>query len=367
MLIDIIAAEQTDFIKIASVIGAIRNEQNKGSNIRYRLIYTGKYSDPNMGSRFFEQLNIPRPNINLETGNSISDVEQTAIVMLRYEKVLALGKPQLVLITGDSNATIACAITARKTHHALIAHIESGLRNNDLSTPNEINRVLTDSITDYYFTPSHSANENLRKMGVPDEKMFLVGNTRIDTLMKQRQLFQQPAVWAKLKLRSQNYILVSLHRSRNMKALALKEMLRKIIASAQGMPLIFPTTAAGAKILLATGIRPPSLYAMNHLEYAQFIFMLENAKLVITDYAGIQEETTVLHVPCITIGINKYLPETFSVGTNYLVSGTAELPDAFSKLFSGKWKNGNIPYMWDGNSAERIIALIKNINREQKN
>ncbi len=366
MLIDIIAAEQTDFIKIASVIDAIRKEQNKGSNIRYRLIYTGHYDDKNLSQRFFEQLNIPRPHINLETGKGISDVEQTAIVMMRYQKALSLGKPRLVLITGDSNATIACAITAKKTYQLAIAHIDSGLRNNDPTATNEINRVLTDSITDYYFTPSHSANANLRKMGVPDEKIFFVGNPRIDTMNKIRQLFDQPHFWSKIKLKAQNYILVCLHRSQNMKPLLLKEMLARIINSAQGMPLIFPTDMAGAKLLTAAGLKPPAVYATNLLEYPQFIFLLENAKLVVTDYTGIQEETTALHIPCITLGANKDLPETFIVGTNQLVSDADGMTTALEKLFSGNWKRGNIPYMWEGYAASRIMALLKNINTEKK-
>ena len=364
MLIDIIAAEQTDFIKVAPIIDAIRKEQIKGGGIRYRLIYTGRFNDKNLYPGFFEQLSIPKPHLNLETGSDLSDIEQTATVMVRYEKVLSITKPQFVLITGDSNATMACAITAKKTHNIQIGHLESGLRNKNTLSPNELNSLIADSITDFYFTPSHSANENLRRIGVADERIFFVGNTHADTLQKIRILNPLPTLWNKLKLKPATYLLVCMHHSENMRPPALKDMLASATKHLKNIPIVFIAKQSSHKLIAASGMGSSALLIANVTDYKQFIFLLEHAKAVITDYNGIQEETTILQVPCITLGRHKERPETFSTGTNMLISEPAELELAFEKLMNSKWKKGNIPYMWDGHSAERILALLRRLKNK---
>ncbi|OJW79380.1 MAG: UDP-N-acetylglucosamine 2-epimerase [Bacteroidetes bacterium 46-16] len=362
MLVDIIAGARPNFMKIAPVIEAIQKEQRRGTNIRYRLVHTGQHYDRNMSDSFFEQLGIPKPSINLEAGSG-SQAEQTAAIMTRYEKVLLAARPDLIIVVGDVTSTMACAITAKKMGNVKVAHIEAGIRSNDMSMPEEINRIVTDSITDYFFTTTHTANENLRATGVPDERIFFVGNTMIDTLLKQAPLFHQPAFWNKLKLQAQQYLVLTLHRPNNVDNVAdLKAILVAIIKASRGLPIIFPMHPRTAKTFEALGIRSPNLHVCEPLSYLQFNYLVQHSKAVITDSGGIQEETTVLHVPCITLRNNTERPETCSMGTNELIGTDPEaiLP-VMEKLFAGAWKKGNIPYMWDGKAADRIVSVLKNM------
>jgi UDP-N-acetylglucosamine 2-epimerase (non-hydrolysing) len=362
MLVDIIAGARPNFMKIAPVIEAIQKEQRRGTNIRYRLVHTGQHYDRNMSDSFFEQLGIPKPSINLEAGSG-SQAEQTAAIMTRYEKVLQSAKPDLVIVVGDVTSTMACAITAKKMGNIKVAHIEAGIRSNDMSMPEEINRIVTDSICDYFFTTTHTANENLREAGVPDERIFFVGNTMIDTLLKQAPLFHQPAFWNKLKLQPQQYLVLTLHRPNNVDNVAdLKAILVAIIKASRGFPIIFPMHPRTAKTYEALGIRSPNLHICEPLSYLQFNYLVQHAKAVITDSGGIQEETTVMHVPCITLRDNTERPETCTMGTNELIGTKPEaIAPIMEKLFSGNWKKGNIPYMWDGKAAERIVSVLKNM------
>jgi UDP-N-acetylglucosamine 2-epimerase (non-hydrolysing) len=315
-----------------------------------------------MSDSFFEQLGIPKPSINLEAGSG-SQAEQTAAIMTRYEKVLQSAKPDLVIVVGDVTSTMACAITAKKMGNIKVAHIEAGIRSNDMSMPEEINRIVTDSICDYFFTTTHTANENLREAGVPDERIFFVGNTMIDTLLKQAPLFHQPAFWNKLKLQPQQYLVLTLHRPNNVDNVAdLKAILVAIIKASRGFPIIFPMHPRTAKTYEALGIRSPNLHICEPLSYLQFNYLVQHAKAVITDSGGIQEETTVMHVPCITLRDNTERPETCTMGTNELIGTKPEaIAPIMEKLFSGNWKKGNIPYMWDGKAAERIVSVLKNM------
>jgi len=363
MLIDIIVAEYADFIKVASLIHAILREQKKGYSIRFRFIYTGSHNDTYIMSGILSQLSLPKPNLNLELGASMTESEQIATLLVRYEKVLTMGKPNLILTISDSNASVACAIAAKKLYNTWMGHIDAGQQTDSLPGSN-INRVLVDSITDFYFTPSHSANDNLRRMGVTDERIFFVGNTRIDTLMKLLKNAKPDSLWEQIGLKQGAYFVLLLHHSRNMKPLVLKDLLVNIVRSSQKLPVIMAVNPANAKMAAAAGIKSPNLHLINIPEYPQLVYLLANAAAVITDHNYTQEDATVLHIPCITIGDSKERPETYSVGTNILISELDGLGPAFEKIMKKGWKKGNIPYLWDGEAAERILAVIKNLDSE---
>lgn len=361
MKITIVAGARPNFMKIAPIIHAIQKAQNNGENIQYRLVHTGQHYDKKMSGDFFEQLEIPEPNVNLHAGGG-TQAEQTAAIMIGFEKELIVSPTDLVLVVGDVTSTMACAITAQKLG-VKVAHVEAGIRSGDWSMPEEINRLVTDSITDYFFTTSEIANLNLQTEGVKEGNIFFVGNTMIDTLLKQMPRFIQPNVWNDLKLAKNGYIVMTLHRPANVdQETKLKELIDTIISSSNDLPLIFPVHPRTAKILEFIGVSSPNLHLIEPLSYLEFNFLVKNAKAVITDSGGITEEASVMKVPCMTLRDNTERPETISLGTNELVgTDPAAIPPAFEKLFAGKWKQGgNIP-LWDGRTAERIIDHLLNL------
>jgi UDP-N-acetylglucosamine 2-epimerase (non-hydrolysing) len=359
MLIDIIAGARPNFMKIAPIIDALKKTQNNGNHIQYRLIHTGQHYDKNMSGDFFEQLGIPEPDINLEAGSG-TQAEQTAAIMTRYEKVLFNKKPQLVVVVGDVTSTMACSITAKKLTNIKVAHVEAGIRSGDRTMPEEINRIVTDAITDYFFTTSETANENLRKAGINENRIFLVGNTMIDTLLKYMPCLRQPEIWERLQLKGKNYIVMTLHRPANVdEEQKLKALIDAILIHSKGLPLIFPVHPRTAKMLENTGIRAGNLHTVDPLGYLEFNYLVKNAKAVITDSGGITEETTVMGIPCMTLRDTTERPETCTIGTNELLgTDPAAIGPAFEKLFSGAWKKGSIPPLWDGKTAERIVDQI---------
>ena len=356
--IDIIAGARPNFMKIAPIIDAIRKKQESGVAISYRLIHTGQHYDKNMSDRFFEQLGIPHPDINLGAGGG-TQAEQTAAIMTGYEKLLLNEKPHLCLVVGDVTSTMACAIAAQKLR-VKVGHVEAGIRSGDWSMPEEINRMVTDSITNFFFTTTTIANENLRKNGVADERIFLVGNTMIDTLLKKRGEFQQPPFWKELGLKAGNYIVMTLHRPANVdEENKLSQLMNEITTHSRGLPLIFPVHPRTAKILQNIGVNHPCLHLIEPLGYLEFNYLVEKAKAVITDSGGITEETTVMGVPCMTLRDNTERPETITIGTNELIGTDPKaIRPAMEKLFSGNWKKGGIPDLWDGHAAERIIEHL---------
>lgn len=358
MNIDIIAGARPNFMKIAPIIDAIHKAQNEGKNIEFRLVHTGQHYDRNMSGSFFEELGIPDPDVNLNAGGG-SQAEQTAAIMVGYEKLLMEKKPDICVVVGDVTSTMACAITAQKLN-VYVAHVEGGIRSGDWSMPEEINRMVTDSITNYFFTTSENANENLRRVGVSNDKIFFVGNTMIDTLLKHKLRFKKPSLWDELNLQKEKYIVMTLHRPANVdEDEKLKELLDEIIANTQNLPLIFPVHPRTAKILQNLGISHPHLIMIEPLGYLEFNYLVENCLAVITDSGGITEETTVLGVPCITLRDNTERPETITLGTNELIGTNPNaVKPAFDKLFSGKWKKGSIPELWDGKSADRIVKKL---------
>jgi len=357
ILIDLIAGARPNFMKIAPIIHALI----ANNNLIFRLIHTGQHYDKNMSRVFFEELEIPDPDINLLAGGG-TQAEQTAAIMIGYEKVLLEKKSDLCLVVGDVTSTMACAIVAQKMCIP-VAHVEAGIRSGDWTMPEEINRMVTDSITNYFFTTSDIANENLKKTGVSSENIFFVGNTMIDTLLKNRPKFIQPAIWNQLNLKEKNFIVITLHRPANVdEETNLKVLIEEIVANTNELPLIFPVHPRTLKILNHTGVSHPRLHLIEPLGYLEFNFLVEHSKAVITDSGGITEETTVMGIPCITLRDNTERPETITIGTNELIGTDPKaIKPAMELLFSGKWKKGGIPELWDGHAAVRIVSCISKL------
>lgn len=359
--VDLIVGARPNFMKIAPIIHAINKVNLLGPQIKYRLIHTGQHYDTNMSETFFKQLAIPIPDFNLNVGSG-TQAEQTAGILVGYEALILQEKPDLCVVVGDVTSTMACAISARKML-VPVAHIEGGIRSGDLSMPEEINRIVTDSITNYFFTTSEIANDNLRKSGVEDERIFFVGNTMIDTLLKNKNNFSKPEIWDFLNLQKKEFLVMTLHRPANVdEASKLKELINEIIAHSHNLPLIFPVHPRTAKIIATMGISNPRLHMTEPMGYFEFNYLVERCKVVITDSGGITEEATVMGVPCMTLRENTERPETITIGTNELLGVDPKaIKPAMEKLFYGNWKKGKIPEKWDGKTGERIVASFLKI------
>jgi UDP-N-acetylglucosamine 2-epimerase (non-hydrolysing) len=361
MNIDIIAGARPNFMKIAPIIEAIKKAQKQGKNINYRLIHTGQHYDKKMSDNFFVELGIPEPDVNLGAGGG-TQAEQTAAIMVGYEKLLLNQSADMCLVVGDVTSTMACSIVAKK-QHLLVAHVEAGIRSRDLSMPEEINRMVTDAITDYFYTTSETANKNLRKTGVADERIIFVGNTMIDTLLKNIPNLKKPTFFDEIGLETNNYFVLTLHRPANVDGENnLKTLLDKIIEGSNGLPIVFPVHPRTAKNLQNLGISAKNLYMVEPLSYLKFNYLVKNSKAVVTDSGGITEETTQMQIPCITLRDNTERPETIEIGTNELIGTNPNaINPAFEKLFAGQWKKGGIPPLWDGKTSERIIEHLLTI------
>lgn len=358
MKITIIAGARPNFIKIAPIIKAIEKKQAEGSNVSYRLVHTGQHYDKNLSDTFFEELNIPQPHANLEV-KSGSQAEQTAAIMIAFEKELMLNPCDLVLVVGDVNSTMACAIVAKKLN-IKVAHVEAGIRSGDMTMPEEINRIVTDSITDYFFTTSTTATENLIKYGAEEKHIHFVGNVMIDTLYQNLGRISAPDFWNEFGLESQNYIILTLHRPANVdEEKSLIELLQGIDKMVGDKKIIFPIHPRTKAILGETNLALKNILFVEPQGYLNFMFLIKNSFAVITDSGGISEETTVLNIPCFTMRNNTERPETQTIGTNTLV-GTSikKLEKVFSEfLQNGPGKSG-IPELWDGKASERIVAIL---------
>lgn len=359
--IDLIAGARPNFMKIAPIINALKMAEQQGGPLRYRLIHTGQHYDRAMSGSFFEELGIPDPDINLEIGSG-TQAEQTAGIMVAYEKVLLMEKSDACLVVGDVTSTMACSIAARKLG-VPVAHVEGGIRSGDWTMPEEINRVVTDSISNWFFTTSETANENLRRAGVTDDRIFFVGNTMIDTLLKQMPRLRSPACWNSLKLEPGKYFVITLHRPANVDGeQQLLRLLHAIAEGTRGMPVIFPVHPRTAKNLRELDSKIPQLNYVDPLGYLEFNYLVKHAKGVITDSGGITEETTVLGIPCLTLRDNTERPETISIGTNELVgTDPSKLAPALVRIMADQWKPGAIPPKWDGHTAERIVTQLEQL------
>ncbi len=356
MKITLIAGARPNFMKIAPIIRAIERAQSDGHNLQYRLVHTGQHYDDKLSKIFFEQLQIPEAHVNLGAGSG-TQAEQTARIMIEFEKELLANPVDLVVVVGDVTSTMACTIVAKKLN-TKVAHVEGGIRSFDMAMPEEINRIVTDSLADYFFTTSEVANQNLKKSGVADDNIFFVGNTMIDTLLTQLPKTKKPTGWTELGLNAGGYIVLTLHLPSNVDDPATFEQWMKTIDEV-GLPVIFPVHPRTQKNFSKLVNKPKNIVACDPLSYLEFIYLIKESKAVITDSGGVQEETTVLGIPCITLRNNTERPETVTVGTNEMVGDNfTALRDALKKLNEGKWKKGAIPVLWDGRTAERIVSHL---------
>ncbi len=409
MKITIIAGARPNFMKVAPIIKAIKELGNErvselgSEGISYRLVHTGQHYDKNMSDTFFEELGIPAPDVNLGCGGG-SQAEQTAAIMVAFEKELTAHSADIVMVVGDVTSTMACSIVAKKLN-TKVCHVEAGIRSWDLTMPEEINRMVTDALADYMFTTSEVANANLVRQGASlqlppkgksvqpssslpfrrrvssgqsnregqglGSKAWFVGNVMIDTLLANRSRFRKPEVWDELGLKEKEYIVMTMHRPANVdEENHLRETMEQIVSNVHGLPVIFPIHPRTAKLLFGLegervrGLEGmPNLHIVEPMGYLEFNYLVERAKAVVTDSGGITEETTVMGVPCLTLRDNTERPETCTIGTNELIgTNPAAIKPALNKLFAGEWKQGGIPELWDGHAAERIISILSRVN-----
>jgi UDP-N-acetylglucosamine 2-epimerase (non-hydrolysing) len=360
-LVDIIAGARPNFMKIAQIIHAIKAREEHGGTLRYRLVHTGQHYDEKMSGDFFRQLGIPAPDVNLEVGSG-TQAEQTGTIMTRYEKLLMEEKPAVTLVVGDVTSTMACSIAAQKMC-VKVAHVEAGIRSLDWTMPEEINRMVTDAITNYFFTTSEHANRNLKNAGVGDDRIFFVGNTMIDTLLANMSRLTKPLFFDELGLKPQSYFVMTMHRPANVDSgSTFTKLLDAILTGTRGEPVVFPVHPRTAKTMREFGTLPSSLKLVDPQPYLEFNYLVKHAKAVITDSGGITEETTVMGVPCMTLRDNTERPETVAIGTNELLgTNPAALKPALDRLFKGGWKKGSIPQLWDGRTSERIVAALETV------
>ncbi|MEA3642477.1 MAG: UDP-N-acetylglucosamine 2-epimerase (non-hydrolyzing) [Lamprobacter sp.] len=361
ILIDIIAGARPNFMKIAPIIRALQEREAAGGPLRFRLVHTGQHYDPKLSGAFFEQLGIPQPDVNLEVGSG-TQAEQTAAIMTRYEALLLEAPSRLCLVVGDVTSTMACAISAQKLCIP-VAHVEGGIRSGDWSMPEEINRMVTDAISNWFFTTSEYANANLRKAGVEDARIHFVGNTMIDTLLANLDRLRPPAFWDELALEPGGYFVMTLHRPANVdQAPKLRALLAAIETGTRGLPVLFPVHPRTAKSLAEFADLPSTLHLVEPQPYLEFNYLVRHAKAVITDSGGITEETTVLGIPCMTLRDSTERPETVSQGTNALIgTDPAKLAPALERLFAGDWQTGTVPERWDGQASKRIVANLEDL------
>lgn len=355
MKLDIIAGARPNFMKISPIIKELEKVTDK---IQYRLIHTGQHYDQKMSGNFFNQLGIPKPDINLEVGSG-TQAFQTARIMERYEEILLEDKSDYCLVVGDVTSTMACAIVAKKMGVKVI-HVEGGIRSNDMTMPEEINRMVTDSITDVFYTTSQIANDNLLRLGHDISKIRFVGNTMIDTLLYQINNLRKPDFFDFFKLKEKAYFVLTLHRPHNVDDREnLSKLIKNIVEGVQQFPVIFPVHPRTKKQLEENDIKYPNLILVEPQGYLEFIYLVQNTLGVVTDSGGITEETTVLGIPCLTLRDNTERPETIKYGTNELIGSKPVLIEKYlKKIINGQWKKGVIPELWDGKTSKRIVEDI---------
>ena len=393
MLVTLIAGARPNFMKIAPIIRAIKAAEAAGKDMHYRLVHTGQHYDKNMSDTFFEELGIPQPDMNLGCGGG-TQAEQTAHIMVAFEQYLMANPCDLVLVVGDVTSTMACSIVAKKLN-TKVCHVEAGIRSWDLTMPEEINRMVTDSLADYMFTTTDIADRNLLRQGAvyaeewqPEQvalghdrcpqRVWRVGNVMIDTLLMNMPRFRKPAVYDELGLQEGKYVVMTMHRPANVdEETHLRALMEQIITNVHGEPIVFPIHPRTAKIFYGLwGTATDSveenraalhkvfqnLHIVDPMGYLEFNYLVQHSRAVVTDSGGITEETTVMGVPCITLRDNTERPETCTVGTNELIgTNPAAVKPALDKLYAGEWKKGAIPELWDGHAAERIVEILANL------
>ncbi len=386
MRIILAAGARPNFMKVAPLVRAIEEHNasvpSGGYRIGFLLVHTGQHYDVNMSDSFFEDLKLPQPHIHLGVGSG-THAEQTGKVMMEFERVLLRESPDVVVVVGDVNSTLACALAAVKLHIP-VAHVEAGLRSFDRSMPEEINRLLTDALSTYLFTPSPDADENLLSEGIPREKIHQVGDIMVDSLLFHLEEAKESPILAKLGLLKGSspspncvvpYALLTLHRPSNVDdQLSLQKILAALELISQKIAIIYPIHPRTKKQLAVfhledripfhdigkgADLSAPGIHSVDPLGYLDFLSLMRMARFVLTDSGGIQEETTILGVPCLTLRDTTERPITISEGTNVLVwNDTEKIVKEAYKILDGKTKKARIPAYWDGKTAGRIIRIL---------
>ncbi len=358
-IISVVGA-RPNFMKIAPIHRAFKKYSD---SIQHLICHTGQHYDEKMSKVFFEDLELPQPDFYLGVGSG-SHAEQTASVMIKFEKILIDEKPDLILVVGDVNSTIACSLTAAKLHIKIV-HVEAGLRSGDRDMPEEINRVLTDAISDLLFVTEKSGMENLKREGVSDQKVFFAGNVMIDSLAHFKPKVINSTVLAEFGLTPKNYILVTLHRPSNVdtkdQLIKLIDVLNTLAEKRKVLFAIHPRTKNNLADFNLVEKMHKNLILTDPIGYLDFLSLTSNAELIVTDSGGIQEESTYLGVQCITLRTSTERPITVEIGTNQLLGTDLEkAKTAALEVLNGKIKIGKIPELWDGKAAERITEIIVN-------
>ncbi len=357
-IINVVGA-RPNFMKIAPITTAMENQDR----LNPILVHTGQHYDAGMSDVFFRDLQIPQPDIFLNIGSD-SHARQTAKIMIAFEEVLIREKPDLVLTVGDVNSTMATTLVAVKLGFK-VAHVEAGLRSRDRTMPEEINRLVTDALADFLFTTSQDADENLRREGIADEKIFFVGNTMIDTLMKYRKTAQVLQAHRQFGLKSNNFALLTLHRPSNVDD---HDVFRSILAALQKIqqeiPILFPIHPRTEKNIERFGFSADfndmsNMHYIQPQNYLNFLSLMIHSRFVMTDSGGLQEESTVLGIPCLTLRKNTERPITITMGSNKLVGNdTEKIIAGAEQILDGQWQRSQIPPLWDGQAAERITNIL---------
>ena len=355
----LVAGARPNFMKIAPIY----NEMKKSQKLKPIIIHTGQHYDNNMSHIFFRELGLPKPHIDLGVGSG-SHAVQTANIMVEFEKVCLKEKPSMALVVGDVNSTLACSVVAAKMLIP-IAHIEAGLRSFDRTMPEEINRIVTDSLSDYLFTTCRDANRNLAKEGVKRNKIFFTGNVMIDSLGKFIAESEKRKTFRKFSLNDRQYAFLTLHRPSNVDDKeTLEKILKTIFKISEKTKIIFPahprTKKQIEKYKLKKYLCGGNMEQVEPVGYLDALNLMKHSRFVLTDSGGIQEETTVLGVPCITMRENTERPITVHQGTSTLVgNNSGKIVRAVNQILTGKYKKGKIPELWDGKSARRIVKIIE--------
>ena len=361
-----VVGARPNFVKIAPILRALERERAERSDLPHldvRLVHTGQHYDAALSGAFFADLEIRPPDLNLGVGSG-SHAEQTARVLTALEAVLLAERPDLVIVVGDVNSTLAGALVAAKLG-VPVAHVEAGLRSRDRTMPEEINRIVTDALSDLCFTTCAEANENLGREGVAPDRIWFVGNVMIDSLLRHRPRARRPPIVEALGLAHRGYAVLTLHRPSNVDrreaALAVLHAVEPVLAA---MPVVFPLHPRSRRMFEDHGLghRLASLgrlHLVDPLGYLEFLYLMDHARLVLTDSGGVQEETTVLGVPCLTLRTNTERGITVEEGTNRLVGLDRDaIAAAVAEILAGQWPAGRVPALWDGRAAERIADVV---------
>jgi UDP-N-acetylglucosamine 2-epimerase (non-hydrolysing) len=359
----LVAGARPNFMKIAPILDAFRARQRNFPSFEVLLVHTGQHYDRKMSDEFFDDLGIPQPDINLGVGSG-THAEQTARIMIAFEKVCIERRPDWVIVVGDVNSTMACAITAKKLG-IRVAHVEAGLRSRDMSMPEEINRLCTDVVADLLFTTDIMASKNLRREGIPESKICFAGNTMIDTLLQQTE--RARSIPLPEGVSSGNFAVLTLHRPGNVDNRdSLCALWNAILEVSRRIKIVFPAHPRTVGRLKEFGLlrefrSSAAVQIIEPLGYLSFLSLVMNCRMVLTDSGGIQEETTVLGVPCITMRPNTERPVTCEIGTNILVGNDpSRIREAAFSILDYGGRTGSIPEKWDGHAAERVVEVLLN-------